>query len=216
LGVFKKFEYEKLQSKKKRESILKKKEFSTPTKFHFKHEESSENLLKVEEEDVKDVPPMQPKSNDPLKVEKDVPLIQPKTESKVEEVNTQENDSSDEKEMKDWRREIWELKMWNYSIFTKNFFCFFSPFHVLFMMVLSFLYNHVVIILLLIIMYSNSILVIPNIFNFKMHFLVTKFEQKEIDQSLINKEVYHVQMEFNDLRVTSMKKAIKEVLCSEE
>jgi hypothetical protein len=142
LGVFKKFEYEKLQSKKKRESILKKKQLSTPTpKAVFKHEESTETPLNEEEgkDKIKETP------------------VEPKTEVKEEVVK---NDSSDEKERKDWRREIWELKIWNYSIFSKNFFCFFSPIHVLFMMVLSSVSNHATIILFLILMYSNSILVI--------------------------------------------------------
>jgi len=82
-------------------------------------------------------------------------------------------------EKKPWRKEVWQLSIWNYEEISMIFFCFFNPIHVLMIYIAK--QNF----LLILFSYSHSFLI---------YFLIHSFEQKEIDNNIKTMEVYNLQM----------------------
>eukprot|EP01080_Neovahlkampfia_damariscottae_P008361 gene8361-186_t len=171
LQYFRKIEHEKLKPKSKRHAVLKiKKDDSPPEHFW---------------------------SGTPLK-----DIVPDVDEIKKEKKKNDEDEDEEGQEvfLEHYRREIWELSIWDYSDFAKSLFCFFSPIQTMLMMATSYIQQHTLVLVMIGFIYANA---------FLFHFLITRFEQKEFDNDIKIKECYHVEKSSNERYVSSIKQAAR-------
>ena len=180
LQTFRKIEREKLKPKSKRHAVLKIKKKDEEGSEHFWSSTPQKEIIPDPDEQIK-----KPISNQKLK----------------DDDSDNEEEEGQEIFLENYRKEYWELSIWDYSDFSKRLFCFFSPIQTILMLMTSYIEQHSIVLLMIVFIYSNG---------FLLHFLITRFEQREMDNLIMSKESYHIEKSTSELYLSSMKSYIKQ------
>lgn len=181
LQTFRKIEREKLKPKSKRHAVLKIKKKDEEGSEHFWSSTPQKEIIPDPDEQIK-----KPISNKKLK---------------DDDSDIDEEEEGQEIFLENYRKEYWELSIWDYSDFSKRLFCFFSPIQTILMLMTSYIEQHSIVLLMIVFIYSNG---------FLLHFLITRFEQREMDNLIMSKESYHIEKSTSELYLSSMKSYIKQ------